>query len=154
MRVSLFRSPTNASSSPSPTAVNVLADGLLMVMSATCPSTLDSIMACSGAASRGPLEEIDDGREILGAGARGAPHLVELLRHGAQDHRLLGQLGCIGGESEILEHEIRTEAAGVAARGGHVIHDPGVGVVGIRAPAPPARGVEDPCQHFRIDAES
>src|SRR6202162_323059 len=87
-----FKSPTSAVSCSSPSAVNVLADGLFKVMTATCPSILHSIIADSSDPLRRVLEQIDDGREVLAAGAAGTPHLVELLRHGAHGHRLLGLL--------------------------------------------------------------
>src|ERR1700682_179993 len=145
-----FRSPTSAVSSSSPSAVQVLADGLFKVMTATCPSILHSIMADSPLRFSF-LEQIDDGREVLAAGAAGTPQLIELLRHGAHGHGLLGLPGGIRGKAEILQHEVGPESTRVASRRRHVVHHAGVRIIRVRAPAPSARGVDDSRKHLRVD---
>src|ERR1700743_127599 len=92
------------------------------------------------------LEQIDDRREVLRAESPVAPGPIELLGHRAQYHALFRMLRRWHREPQVLEHEISGEAASVAARSRHVLHDAGVGVVGVAAPATPARAIYHPRQ--------
>src|SRR5579883_476973 len=145
--------PTMSCSSASPSAVKVLAGGLARRSVAMAPSRVSSIMVSGLVGRVGLAHQIDDGGEVLAARAARAPELVELLGGGAEHHRLARLARGIGGEGEVLEHEVGAEAAGVAARGGRVLEHPRIGVVGIRAPAASARGVDDAGEHLGVDAE-
>src|SRR6202000_791892 len=99
------------------------------------------------------LEQIDDRREVLRAESPVAPRPIELLGRRVQYHALFRMLRRLHREPQVLEHEISREAASVAARSRHVLHDAGVGVVGVAAPATPARAIDHPRQHFCIETE-
>src|SRR5271165_3460155 len=106
-----------------PPAVKVLAGGLLIVSTAIDASIWQSIMIRTDARRKSrswglPLHvKLDDSREVLGARASRAEHLIELLRDRAEHDRLFGVFRRIERESKVLEHQIRAESAGVPACG-------------------------------------
>lgn len=57
---------------------------------------------------------VNDGREVFPALPALAHGLIQLLRHGTENHRLVGLACRLGGQAQVLEHQLCTKAAGVA----------------------------------------
>jgi len=53
---------------------------------------------------------LDNRREILATVAAQAHRLIQLLRHGTEDHRLMGYPCCFSRQSQILEHQLCAKA--------------------------------------------
>src|SRR5690554_3509084 len=111
-----------------------------------CPTRLRTSARMSGGISVTVLllicVQLDDGREVQVSMPLQAERLVQLLGRRSENHRLTGQTGGLGGQAQVLEHQVSAKAASITAAGRHVFQYIRIGVVNFRTPAASARSEE------------